>query len=350
MNPEDLSNNVKVSVIIVCFNQQDTIARAIDSVLSQKVDFPFEIIIGDDCSTDATPYICRQYEKKYPDIIKVRSNSVNKGLLNNYYDCVLIAKGKYISDMGGDDFWIDENKLQIEAQTLDKYPDVSLVHTDWMEFNEKDKSLTTPWGKWQGRYPYLDRFAGEYPPFFLLKHNVPVPVHLCTAMYRKDMFLELYNEDNFLFRNKDFIVEDLQLIVMMATMGRFIYIDRPTLAYSVNDTSMTGSKDFTKLFDLYFASLSLTRYLELKLEADHKDLEKVYRGFVHYLTMQAFHAKDIARMRKIKKAIKEWDVIPEKKTRIIHALSGSTPSLKVTSKLWDIYRKYYPEKNDKNLN
>lgn len=344
--PEKLSDfsqqEIKVSVVVVCYNQEETISRTLDSVISQKTDFPFEIIIGEDFSADSTLAICEEYAKKYPDLIRLVKSEANKGLINNYYDCVLSAKGKYISDLGGDDFWTDENKLQIEADTLDRFPDVSLVHTDWRYFDESTGRLYSPWGG--DAYPYLDKFAAEYPPFFLLKHVSPVPVHLCTAMYRKDVFMELYNEDEFLFRNRDFFVEDLQLIVMLATLGRFIFINRPTLAYSQNVNSISCNRDLKKQFDLYLASMKLTRYLELKIEMPHEELIPVYQSFSHFLAMQAFNSFDQGRMRSLRKEIKKWEAKPLGKTRIILGISSFRPLWKVALGGWKLYRKYRPKK------
>ena len=341
-------HNSKVSVIIVCFNQEKTIGRAIESVLAQKTDFLFELIIGEDCSTDGTLRICREYENRFPDKVKVRANKENKGVLNNYYDCVLAASGEYISDLGGDDFWIDEHKLQIEADTLDKFPDVSLVHTDWKYYNEETGVFSSPWGG--NAYPYLDRFATEYPPYLLLKHISPIVVHLCSAMYRKDLFLKIYEEDEYLFRNKEFLVEDLQLTVMLATEGRFIFINRETLAYSVNNDSMTGNRDFRKQFDLYLASLKLTRYLEKKIEMPHNEVNDVYKNFSHFLAMQAFHAYDADRMKKLKKSIKDWDTHLSFKTSLILFLGGNKFLWKPMRSLWKTYRKLHSRKHPETKN
>ena len=127
----------KISVIVCTYNQQQTIARALDSILRQRCVWPIEIIIGEDCSTDKTQEICADYASRYPDIIRLISNPKNKGLLNNYYDCLLEARGKYIADLAGDDEWCDPRKLEKERLLLEEHPDVVLVHTDYRLRDEK---------------------------------------------------------------------------------------------------------------------------------------------------------------------------------------------------------------------
>ncbi len=85
---------ILVSVVVITYNQEEYIARALDSILMQKCSIPFEIIIGEDCSTDRTGEICARYAEQYPDKITLFRNSPNKGLLNNYFDCILACKGK----------------------------------------------------------------------------------------------------------------------------------------------------------------------------------------------------------------------------------------------------------------
>ena len=102
----------KISVVVCTYNQEDTIARTLDSILMQQCHLPYEIIIGEDCSTDNTLSICQQYAEHHPGIIRVMANKPNKGVVRNYFDCLLAADGKYIADCAGDDFWTDPLKLE----------------------------------------------------------------------------------------------------------------------------------------------------------------------------------------------------------------------------------------------
>jgi len=84
----------KVSVIVCTYNQEDTIGAALDSILAQKTDFDFEIVVADDCSADRTPAICREYAGRYPGKVRAIINEENKGIADNYYDTLYECRGK----------------------------------------------------------------------------------------------------------------------------------------------------------------------------------------------------------------------------------------------------------------
>ena len=118
---------IKVSVLIITYNHEKFIRKTLESAISQKVNFPFEILIGDDASTDKTPEIIREFQAKYPDIIKPHLHEKNlgqNGLLNTL-ETIQHAKGEYIAALDGDDYWTDENKLQKQVDFLDSKPDFS---------------------------------------------------------------------------------------------------------------------------------------------------------------------------------------------------------------------------------
>ena len=120
--------NVKVSILCTTYNQEAYIAEALDSFLSQKTSFNYEILVNDDASTDSTPLILKKYEIAHPDKIRVfyqKRNLFSQGV--NICNAVLLpeAKGEYIALCEGDDYWISSNKLQIQAECLDKHPECS---------------------------------------------------------------------------------------------------------------------------------------------------------------------------------------------------------------------------------
>lgn len=124
-----MNNTPLVSILCATFNQKEYIAQAIESFLMQKVNFSFEIIIHDDASTDGTADIVREYAKKYPDIIKPILQSENQHSKKNSIWKNFIyskAKGKYLADCEGDDYWTDPNKLQRQVDFLENNPDYVL--------------------------------------------------------------------------------------------------------------------------------------------------------------------------------------------------------------------------------
>src|ERR1700690_2758382 len=107
-----------VSVKMITYNHAPYITRAIEGVLQQKTTFPFELIIGEDCSTDGTREIVFAYQKKYPDIIRVITSDKNVGMNINGLRTIKAGKGKYIALCEGDDYWHNPEKLQKKVDFL----------------------------------------------------------------------------------------------------------------------------------------------------------------------------------------------------------------------------------------
>ena len=118
--------NPLVSILCVTYNHKDYIAQALDSFLMQKTNFKFQVIVGDDCSTDGTTEILKEYAKKYPDIIKPIFREKNIGATKNSLEVYSNAKTPYVAICEGDDYWIDEYKLQKQVDFLETHPDYSI--------------------------------------------------------------------------------------------------------------------------------------------------------------------------------------------------------------------------------
>ncbi|WP_066832123.1 glycosyltransferase [Rufibacter ruber] len=116
----------KVSVCMIAYNHADFIVQAIEGVLMQKTDFPFELIIGEDCSTDATRSIIKKYGETFPEKIRLLLPDTNVGMMKNFLQTLDACKGEYIALCEGDDYWTDELKLQKQVDFLDQNPDFSI--------------------------------------------------------------------------------------------------------------------------------------------------------------------------------------------------------------------------------
>jgi len=124
-----MKEDILVSVCCITYNQEEYIRDAIEGFLKQKVNFKYEIIIHDDASTDNTPNIIKEYEEKYPDIIKPIYQKENQSRKGKKVSLITYgeAKGKYIAICEGDDYWIDENKLQLQVDYMEKNPNCTLL-------------------------------------------------------------------------------------------------------------------------------------------------------------------------------------------------------------------------------
>lgn len=110
-----------VSVCTITYNHELYISEAIDSFLMQETDFPFEIVIGEDCSTDSTRKIIEEYVEKFPNIVKLITSEKNVGMQENNERTTKACKGEYIALCEGDDYWTDKKKLQIQIDEMKKF-------------------------------------------------------------------------------------------------------------------------------------------------------------------------------------------------------------------------------------
>lgn len=121
--------HVKVTVYLSTYNQEEYVAQALDSILMQKTDFPFEVVAADDCSTDATQQIILDYQKRYPDIIVTYFTDPNVGGCKKLTDCIDsgLFRGDYLAYLEGDDYWLGEDRLQVLVDFLEAHPEYSRV-------------------------------------------------------------------------------------------------------------------------------------------------------------------------------------------------------------------------------
>lgn len=122
-----------IAVCLVTYNHERYISQAIESVLSQKTSVPYKIFIGEDCSTDRTLDICWDYKNRYSNQIELLVSQENKGLVQNTLDLmkIIIEQGySYIAMLDGDDYWIDNGKLQKQFDFLESYMAYGLIHTN----------------------------------------------------------------------------------------------------------------------------------------------------------------------------------------------------------------------------
>ena len=128
-------DEIKVSVLCTVYNHEKYLRNCLDGIVEQKTNFKYELLVHDDASTDNSAKIIKEYELKYPDIVKPIYQTENQyskkpagGIINNFL--VPKAKGRYFAICEGDDFWTDENKLQMQFDYMEQNDDCFLVATD----------------------------------------------------------------------------------------------------------------------------------------------------------------------------------------------------------------------------
>ena len=144
---EERLNAPKVSIVCTTYNQENYIADAIESFLMQETNFSYEIIIGEDCSTDKTRSIVENYSKKFPNIIRAIYQKENTGGYKNIVDAMNACSGEYLILNEGDDFFTDQHKLQTQVDYLDSHKDCSMcfhpVRVFFQDKSQKDYIFPT---------------------------------------------------------------------------------------------------------------------------------------------------------------------------------------------------------------
>lgn len=213
-----MSTKPLISIICNTYNQEKYISDALDSFLMQDVNVPFEILVHDDASTDRTADIIREYEKKYPDIIKPIYQSVNQYSQNISITAKIQiprAKGKYIAFCEGDDYWTDPNKLQLQYNFMEENQDYSACcHAYSMV--DKDRNLI------EERYDFPENCS--VPMKRLIGNQLLLP-HFATLLVRNECLKNF--DGKFLGMN----CSDMILRIYCALQGDIYYINKNMSSY-----------------------------------------------------------------------------------------------------------------------
>lgn len=140
-----------ISVCIIAFNQEEYIEECLRGAVSQKFNGDFEIVIGEDYSTDKTREICREFDRNYPDLIRLIERSENLGMMGNFISTLRSCQGKYIAICEGDDYWTDNFKLQKQFDAMEQNMNVNLSfhQCDILDSNRLPKMQTKEFSKYQ---------------------------------------------------------------------------------------------------------------------------------------------------------------------------------------------------------
>lgn len=277
-----------LSIRCITYNHEYYIKQTLDSFLMQKTNFSFEIIIHDDASTDKTAAIIREYEQKFPKIIKPiyeieNQYSKHDGSLAKIIDRA--CKGKYVAFCEGDDYWIDKNKLQEQVSYLEKNPDVGLVYNYSKVFYQNENKI--------GNHKIGEPFV-SYEDVFINGNCIPT-LTLCMRfkIYKK------YLEDIPVNDKKNWKMGDLPLCLWFIKNSKIHLIPKVTAMYRVLQESASHSNDKDKMdafnqsiYDIreYFAKryneIDLLNQFEIKnkiniawKERNRNDFLSLYKDF-----------------------------------------------------------------------
>jgi glycosyltransferase involved in cell wall biosynthesis len=240
-----------VSVLIVTYNQEQWIAQTIESILAQQTTYPFEVIIGNDCSTDGTQAICESYAAKY-DNVRVLTYAKNKGIVGNWVECIKVALGKYIMNCAGDDYWHNPNKIQLQVDFMEKHPNCVISHTDYDRLLVKTNKIV----------PSYNQTKGIIPPTGSIQKDVLSGKERMTAVticYRAEELKKYCPLDTYV--SMCFPREDWPTTLIMAAYGDVEYIPVSTSTYRVGQVSITNTIDYNKIRRRYQLDKQMTEFL-----------------------------------------------------------------------------------------
>lgn len=258
-----VSNNDEtpiVTVICLTYNHEAYIEKAIEGFLMQETTFPFEVIIHDDASTDATPEIIREYSEKYPLIIKPIFESENQyskqggiTLESSFYKTI----GRYIALCEGDDYWVDSRKLQTQYYAMEENPQVDICATQaWVEQDNILIGISTP-------RPVKEIYGLDE----VIKGEGGF-VETATLFLRSD----LYNSE-FSFCKKYPI--DYSLIILGSIRGGLLFIPEKTAVYrfmTKDSWTYSISQDNDKYYHWLSEMIEMLNLLDKEMNYQYHDV------------------------------------------------------------------------------
>jgi len=257
------SENPLVSIEVCTYNQEEIIAQTLDSILQQNIDFPIEIVVGEDCSTDNTRKICIDYKNRYPDVIQLILHEKNQGMMKNYKSVIEACKGKYIAQCGGDDYWHHPDKLKLQVDFLENNPDYGLVHSATNILEIKTGEIRTS--------QVTNIPTGSVYRSLLLKNHI----WALTVMFRREL-LQYINIDNFI--QNGFLMEDYPMWLEFSNHTKFHWINIPLTTYRKNTVSASYFSDYKKLIEFNDNVQLIKKYYFSKYPENitEKEIDQLY--------------------------------------------------------------------------
>jgi glycosyltransferase involved in cell wall biosynthesis len=215
----------KVSVCMPTYNHERYIAQAIESVLKQQTDFAFELVIGDDHSTDRAGEIISRYVNRQNVAIRILPRPENLGRPHNFIDIFSACRGDYIAVLEGDDYWTSERKLQRQVDFLSTHPEYAICFHPVQVIDETGKRANYIFP------PESRREVFDFPT--LLKGNF---MQTCSVMYRR------YADFSFPPWFKQAKLGDWPLHLLMASHGKIAFLDEVMAVYRIHQGGLWGNK------------------------------------------------------------------------------------------------------------
>ena len=292
---------MKLSVHILTYNSDKFISKCLDSIIKQKTSFQFDIVIGDDASSDKTVKIINSYINKH-DKIKLKIHDSNLGVLNNFIDTLQRCNGKCIFDIAGDDWLSDSNALQTLVDELDRNPSFSFVDSGFDCYYERSGKIR----------PFVNKnILISTKEDYISRHKL-YGTSLMGCCFRKSSIKKHVNFDEYRKQQIDF--EDYPILTDLVMNSDFGLIPTVLSVYRKHRDSHSHQADSYLRAKLYFAEkYNYSKEEVTKIHQIHDDhmlhnaslisdkksgrqhykpkRQPILRNFVYYLSSQSHLAR-----------------------------------------------------------
>ncbi|MCA0931590.1 glycosyltransferase [Lutimonas saemankumensis] len=224
-------NGIAVSCCLITYNHEDYIEDCLKGMIDQIFEHPFEIIIGDDCSSDKTSDICRKYMNLYPKIIKYKRRERNIGMNMNWIKSIQECSGKYIALCEGDDYWVDNKKIHKQFKILENNPNYIICH-HWHKFSALKNGAWMEFEAPISNDGYLRRETGTLKNIFENKLRIKTRTMFFRNIFVPNFFPEW-------FKNVSFV--DVPITFLLGNYGNFYFIDESMSVYRQTETGVSKS-------------------------------------------------------------------------------------------------------------
>ncbi len=276
-----------VSIICITYNQKNYIESAINGFLSQIVNFDIEILIADDASTDGTQIIIKKYLDLFPNKIKFFESEKNSGGKKNWNNLINKSLGKYIAICDGDDYWIDNYKLQKQTNILDNNSEYDLVFTDF-DMIIKDKIVKSVFKNKILPIPVL------FDEILVSKPYLAPQSWLFRGKYR-EIILEYNNPIN------NFVDGTFPLLLEVSHSSKIFFMNESTIAYRKHKKSVTGTNDLNKIKLFITGVYEIQKYYSRKYNVHELLLNSIHKNYYKNITPYAIALNDKKLIQSIKK-------------------------------------------------
>lgn len=222
-----------VSISILVYNHETYLAKTLESVVSQQADFPFEVLVGEDCSTDGSREIALRFLEKYPESVRIITADRNVGTFENARRLLRAARGAFIASLDGDDYWLP-GKLAAQVSFLRRHSECVAVYANAIAIDKAGRRLAV----------FNDVGTACFDLGALLRRGNFL--NSSSLMYRAEFKLGLLEKDELM---------DYMVHLFIARHGLIGHLGDPIVAYRVNSTGSMLANDNARVRELYWRAI-----------------------------------------------------------------------------------------------